>query len=189
MGDKLPNLPPEEQSRPQHPAGIDYSAPLPLIAESSRNHSEEVRSKLTTAEILEQQKLKDKILPMIRTRGQMKMLFNPDPVPVKRPAIALYSKPRKRRATSSIEPEQATESPDKTGNSTKQFTKSHDTSLGPFLDSSRSLPSCKTPSPDNNLPLPETGMPFDSRYDKSALIFKNGAYYIPKACERSSTSS
>lgn len=117
------------------------------------------------------QNLAEELLPLVRTRGQMRMILDQDPKPAKRAIEVLETPARKRRGTTG--PPRSPSPVDEDSETT--------------LSDVESSP---TPEyPDSEVSEEETGVRpsigIDHRYDKSALIFKDDLYWTPRSCNKS----
>jgi len=158
-------------------AGLNSAPALQKEPIATEPHPEEIQSAL----------LKEELRPLVRTRAQMRMLFNEDS-PKKRPVV-VEETPRKRKTPIAEAPSDPTqpeqEKPDTTVTSDLVM-KAAD------IDDSDTLSEISTPSSfsklsDDYLPSSpsQNTTPVDSRYDRSSIIFKEGIYFVPKSCRES----
>jgi hypothetical protein len=132
--------------------------------------------------------LRDELLPMVRTRGQMRMLLDEDPPPKKRYGLE-EDEPRKRKNTTSVAASRNTIQSDHQEVLNSKATIPEDSESS--SDESTSLSEFSTPSSPSNSHLFDDGTPaptngpvgVDHRYDPSALVLTDGDYYVPKACK------
>jgi len=117
------------------------------------------------------QSLAEELLPLVRTRGQMRMILDQDPKPAKRAIEVLEPPVRKKRGT--------------IGRSRVPSPLDEDSETTLSDVESGSAPEY----PDSEVCEEETrvdpSIEIDRRYDKSAVILKDGLYWTPRSCNKS----